>query len=461
MCFVGDGDALKHVLHCKGSGGFKICFLCDVVSNTHPDRIGYVSSTCLDPALVTRSTDETVYAIFEELADLEGQCAARVKGAKTALTARTKHAGWSYNANNVFLDGDLRTMIGPASSAMYDWLHIYIVNGIWNGELLYLLMYLRERDKEILKHMGDFVHAWTYPRCVATPPRNVVGEVDFQNDDHVKCDGAEALNIFRLVAVYLTLFFDPASSLMIQSYLLLCDVLDLLTNLKRDALGHMISPERLRDAILAHLSKYLEAYRNNGWKPKFHWATELWRNYARFGFLIGLLVTERKHKVVKRWSKDRQTLESFERGLVEEVTLQHLSDLRKPWLVNNCLVNESVPSAKLMRELRGRYRVTRFISSSNYARVNHMVFTKGDVALVRNGGVVCAGEIYFFARVDAQSLVCVSLWDRVPTANDTMWTRTYRKRDDPQIVPLTALVSPVVYLSSSSGATLLIPYMFR
>ena len=83
------GDALKHVLHCKDSNGFESCFLCDVVSNTHPNRIGYVSPTCLDPALATRSTDETVYAIFEELADLEGQCAARVKGAKTALPART------------------------------------------------------------------------------------------------------------------------------------------------------------------------------------------------------------------------------------------------------------------------------------------------------------------------------------------------------------------------------------
>jgi hypothetical protein len=110
---------------------------------------------------------------------------------------------------------------------------------------------------------------------VATPPRTVVGRIDIQNDDHVNCDGAETLNIFRIVAVYLTLFFDPASSPMIQSYLLLCDVLGILTNLKRDALGHMISPERLRDAILAHLSEYLEAYRNNGWRPKFHWTTEL------------------------------------------------------------------------------------------------------------------------------------------------------------------------------------------
>ena len=120
MCFIGDGDALKHVLHCKGSSGFKICFLCDVVDHTAPNRIGYVSATCLDPDLITRSKDETVYAILEELADLEGQCAAGVKGAKTALAERSKHAGWNYNANNVFLDDDLRTIAGPVSSAMYD-----------------------------------------------------------------------------------------------------------------------------------------------------------------------------------------------------------------------------------------------------------------------------------------------------------------------------------------------------
>jgi hypothetical protein len=458
-CFVGDGDALKHVLHCKGSSGFKICFCCDVVDHTAPNQIGYVPSTCLDPAMITRTDNATVYTILEELAGLAAGYAAGVRGAKTAMDKHSKHYGWNFEANNVFLDEDLRLMIAPVSSCMFDWFHIYCVSGIWNFELFYLVMYLRARDRDILKNMGDFVHSWTYPKSTCHP-RNVVGEVSFADDDHIKCDGAEALHIFRLIAVYLVLFCNTERSQMIQSYLLLCDVLELVTNIKRNALGR-ITPMQLRDAIFAHLAKFLEAYRGIGWKPKFHWATELWRMYERFEFLLGLLVTERRHKIVKRWSKDRLSQESFEAGVVEEVTLQHLTDLREPWLVNDCLVDEIPPAAKLMRELRGRYRDARFISSSNSARVNHMLFTKGDVALVRNGGVERAGEIYFFARVDSQNLVCVSFWDRAPTRNDTMWTRTYRKRDRPQILPLTTLLCPVLYLDNLSGATLLIPYMFR
>ena len=299
---------------------------------------------------------------------------------------------------------------------------------------------------------------WVYPKAQCAP-RNVIGEVDFRNDDHIKCDGSEALQIAPLVGLYLMTFFDVSRSPMMRCFLLLCDVLDLLTNLKRHALGR-ISAEQLRDAIKAHLAAFLDAYGGIGWKPKHHWAYELWRMLARFGFLLGLLVTERRHKIVKRRTKDTFNLDSFEQGVVEEITLQHLQDLREPWLTGG-LVHEVQPSSKLMRELRCKYPQARFIASSRTARVNHMLFTVGDVALCRTNGVQSAGEIFVFARIDDESVVCVSLWQRTPTANDTTWTHTYRKDDRPQILPLTTLLAPVTYLANSTTATLLIPCMFR
>eukprot|EP00959_Pyramimonas_sp_CCMP1952_P390715 8188014-Pyramimonas_sp.AAC.1 len=39
---------------------------------------------------------------------------------------------------------------------------------------------------------------------------------------------------------------------------------------------------------------------------------------------------ERKHRVLKRFATPRQNLTGYSRGLMEEVTLQHLRDLHTP-----------------------------------------------------------------------------------------------------------------------------------
>ena len=140
--------------------------------------------------------------------------------------------------------------------------------------------------------------------------------------------------------------------------------------------------------------------------------------------------------------------------------MQHLGDLREPWLTPG-LVDTHVPPARLMRKLRGKYPQARFIASSRTARVSDRLFTNGDVALCRVDGVQSAGEIYFFALIDDDAVVCVSLWQRAPTANDSALTHNYRKVDRPQIFPLAILLSPVLYMETETTATLLIPYMFR
>ena len=154
-CFVGDGDALKHVLDWKGSGGFKMCFCCDVVDHTSPNQAGYTPCTCLDASKIVRTSNEFVFAVFDELADLHAQAAAHVKGAKASITKLSKHYGWNFNEDNLFLDADLQQMgVKPVTSCMYDWFHIYVVSGIWNYELFYLLMYLRKLDKNIFGKHG-------------------------------------------------------------------------------------------------------------------------------------------------------------------------------------------------------------------------------------------------------------------------------------------------------------------
>ena len=68
---VGDGDALMHIIHCKDSGGFKMCLCCDVCDHAANLRIGYTPSTCLDESRLVYMNDEAVPGIMSEIADLE------------------------------------------------------------------------------------------------------------------------------------------------------------------------------------------------------------------------------------------------------------------------------------------------------------------------------------------------------------------------------------------------------
>ena len=153
-------------------------------------------------------------------------------------------------------------------------------------------------------------------------------------------------------------------------------------------------------------------------------------------------------------------LEGFEEGVVQDVTLQHLHDLDEPWLTEG-LISENVPSAELMRELRRRFPLARFVASSNTARVSSKLFTKGDVVLYRDAGAVQLGEVFFFARTDDLSWVCISAWDRMMTPNDSTWTRTYRKCERPRVLPLATLLTPVAYLDTPKSVTVLVPCMYR
>jgi hypothetical protein len=34
----------------------------------------------------------------------------------------------------------------PVANTMFDWMHIYLVDGIWNVELFFLLVYLKAKN---------------------------------------------------------------------------------------------------------------------------------------------------------------------------------------------------------------------------------------------------------------------------------------------------------------------------
>ena len=62
-------------------------------------------------------------------------------------------------------------------------------------------------------------------------------------------------------------------------------------------------------------------------RPKHHYALHLPIQLRCHGYLVATMCMERKHRVVKRYLRPRRTLQSFEAGIMEDVTCFELWQL--------------------------------------------------------------------------------------------------------------------------------------
>ena len=110
-----------------------------------------------------------------------------------------------------------------------------------------------------------------------------------------------------------------------------------------------ISADELMVAIATHLNLYRDAYGEDLLRPKHHYALHLPDMLARFGFLLSTFTHERKHRVVKKYTRDRKNLKSWSLGAIEDVTCHQLWENRSPWF-SSC--STSRPKRRALYGLR-------------------------------------------------------------------------------------------------------------
>ena len=93
-------------------------------------------------------------------------------------------------------------------------------------------------------------------------------------------------------------------SIYIESMVAVLAVVEVLQAVKR----RKVRPERLKDRILNHMRLFLRADGEEAARPKHHFALHLPDIFRRVGTLLGALTNERRHRVVKRYTRDRRSL---------------------------------------------------------------------------------------------------------------------------------------------------------
>eukprot|EP00959_Pyramimonas_sp_CCMP1952_P244900 5118811-Pyramimonas_sp.AAC.2 len=129
---------------------------------------------------------------------------------------------------------------------------------------------------------------------------------------------------------------------------------------------------------------------------------------------------ERKHRVLKRMANLRFNTTSYEDGLMEDATLQHLFDLRVQ-IVGLDLLEPRPASKKMRTAIASDIFLTKDceVMTSKSAFVHSRIVQMGDtVAFCNESGSVGFGQLYFHSRVNGRMLSCVSPWKVLSMADN-------------------------------------------
>ena len=145
---------------------------------------------------------------------------------------------------------------------------------------------------------------------------------------------------------------------------------------------------------------------------------------ARFGFLLSTFTHERKHRVVKRYTRDRRNLKSWNLGAIEDITCHQLWENRSPWF-SSC--STSRPKGKALyglREIFPGIADERF-TLHNQIKCNGGQADAGDVVSFLFEGSMEICELLVTVGVSEGSVATlwsiISLWRHQSNESDMSW----------------------------------------
>ena len=156
---VADEPAIKSVWNCKGSAGIKPCVLCKNICSVRSEAVLHDGSGYLKDIASTSVHDWDPHddaSVFE--------CMDMLAREKPVLSAKDfdeleKALGFNYHPENLSCDLAL-----PASTLMYDMMHVFMVGGLVNNEFHLMFRLLKKNFGIGYKYLREFVQQWKWPK---------------------------------------------------------------------------------------------------------------------------------------------------------------------------------------------------------------------------------------------------------------------------------------------------------
>lgn len=450
---IGDERAIKYITGCKGSAGTKLCCICiNVIDYKWPDHLdaaGFnVPSTTIDKSAWKLHTDASVRRVFQRLAE-----ASEVSPA--ALSRAQQDLGYVLLKYNPFADEGLS--IGVVTMVMFDWMHVYLADGIFDWEAKALIAKLTALGVGFdAAALHSYIQGWKWPKGYASGS-NVCAK------NRVDGTASEYLSFAPVFAYWIKDVVQPVCNeaglciLELTSMVRLLDVIALLTRSMRCDIDL-----RLLDVeISSHLRSQLDAYGTSIWKWKSHAAQHLapMAMKSRTRRLIPCFTHERKHRRIKAKAITRVNTQNFNMGVLEEVTTQHLYDLTVAQVFSRTSLASPTDAPKnfqmaALEDLGLPQNCSMKCARVLYKGGRSICF--GDVALLQCGRNIVAADVRSHFSVAGHLYSYVK---RMSFVSQSQFSVRYRNVPDQHyiIVPSDNLVESVMYSKRGEHCVVLFP----
>ena len=318
-CVLSDESAIKHLWNCKGSAGIKPCLLCrNLISSrsglltfTGPD---FVDLACTDTTRFQLHSDESIWACIAKLREAANSTRAAREKLEIVL-------GFSADLCGILYDEWLRDYIRPTTTT-YDWMHVFLVNGIAQLELWLFLSSLPAGRH--WPDLNDYTTSWHWPSHIENQPTQIWNDTNRRSSmaaGRFKCGASDMLNLYGIIRCW-TRDRQFADSDAGQALLLLFKVLD--------ALASHPGPEKAQQ-MMRDICMYIEAHKRahgvDNLIPKFHMSLHLPAALARMGELPACFVHERQHKTSKKYGTTTARLSVWEKSVTSQLLNQQLETM--------------------------------------------------------------------------------------------------------------------------------------
>ena len=284
-----------------------------------------------------------------------------------------------------------------------------------------------------------YAENWVWPKAYANC-RNMADTIG-------KMTASEQLSLVPVLRRFLhTIAPVVDCPAIVRSLLLLLNVIDILMLSRGNGTS---TPEMLEAAVLRHLRAHQDAWGDSIWIPKHHYAMDLAWMWRHLGHLLCCFVHERKHKEPKRVVTNRYSDQRFEKGVLEDVTVQQLFDVETLGLgsVATEQLREAPPS--LVAALREIFGPGSLCFSVTEISVLGRRVHKGDVVAYSVDAAHGVAEVRWFARVNGVVYACLSPWHL--EAQD-QWSAKVVVREEWGLIDASVIRDLLVYSRAATGA---------
>ena len=437
---LADEAALHAVYANKGSSGLKPCILCQNIFNynTARDIVGRDGTgfsqhhVCSDSRKLVLHTRATISACLDRL-----RHASTTMG-KLAFEELQTRLGWNFTAGSLLTDQRLLGICDPSACVLFDWMHVFMVNGVFNVHVGQLVAALREHQITY-QSLASYVSNWSWPRLLGNRARDVFCPKRARaNTEHrtLKATASECLSLLPLLARYFAALGANSTIEHVKDhcscFLGLVQIIETILKSAR----RPVDCNALQRTIDNYMAAFKAMYGPECMIIKFHYMMHYPLFLRRWRPLPNCFALERKHKMPKRYGNEiRNTSSNWDASVLREATNHHLGALTSTnghFRFDAGLVDEHPVKPKLGASLQAAFGAELQFNTANVARINEWErCCVGDVVLADNEDAALVGEVVmhlsYTLHGEYVAFSCIRKWQ--PTATllrSAKWLRTQR-----------------------------------